>query len=488
MAHFISSSCGVMRLALSATTLATLAACGGGAGGGDTDGTTLAAKLRLAGMAASATAALTGQTVAAKCGGASGSTTSGADGGYVLEIDNAMLPCMLEVSTAGGATLHSVAVGSGAEAQANINPVTELIVASATAADPAVAFQSFDAGAAAALTAPVVQAATTTVTSTLATAGVDLSAAGSPLTTTSTAGLAAALQTLDTTLAASGTSLTTLTTSVAQTSPQATTPPPANASPLPAAQLLQPAAANCSALRSGTYRFIGMAATPAGQMADSETFSVDAQALTFQFSDGATEAITATGTCRYAATGLEIAVSLAGVMAIRWQDDTNAWRGGIAFPEQNHAPSAMAGNGGMLGVDISPGGGVALWTQARTNAAPVVGTVSETWNLTLNNQYPSPSAIGESKNTIASVDEATKGFVRDSVINFATGATRPETMKFNSPSDGFTYRTPGSVQASDGSTSNVSEFLALGLRGMGVSGVIIKSNNSLILSVGKVAP
>ena len=77
-------------------------------------------------------------------------------------------------------------------------------------------------------------------------------------------------------------------------------------------------------------------------------------------------------------------------------------------------------------------------------------------------------------------------FRRDSVINFSTGATRPERFEVNRYRDGYSRRIPENVTGSDGSAQSVSEFLSLPLRGAGLTPVaVFGSTQTLSLSLLK---
>src|SRR5690349_4460247 len=113
-----------------------LAACGGGGGGGAVVPGGSAAALTLNGTAAQG-AAIAGRPVDAKCVAGTGSATTAADGSYTLTITAGTLPCVLRVTLASGASLHTLAVGPGPTLVANLTPATQLIVASLVARDPA---------------------------------------------------------------------------------------------------------------------------------------------------------------------------------------------------------------------------------------------------------------------------------------------------------------------------------------------------------------
>ena len=127
-------SAGLMSLVLA------LAACGGGTDS-STPTPTQPAALSLSGTAATG-AAIAGGAVEAKCATGTGTATTQANGGYSMSITGGALPCVLRV-TAGSVVLHSVATGSGSSAQANLTPVTELVVARLAGSAASAYFSSF---------------------------------------------------------------------------------------------------------------------------------------------------------------------------------------------------------------------------------------------------------------------------------------------------------------------------------------------------------
>ena len=368
-----------------------LAACGGGgddsssgAGGGGlvAPPVVVAQSLTLHGNAATG-AAIAGQPVVAKCSVGTGTATSGADGSYTLSITSGTLPCMLKVTASDGTALFSVASGSGDTAVANINPVTQLVIASLSGADPATYFTSFDATAAAAVTTAKLSDAVGAVKTTLLAAGLDLSAIdvlGGTLTpaTSTTAGNVydQALDALAAKLTASGTTLADLSTTVAaaSTAPTApsTTTPTTGAASLPANLLLLPKAASCSALRSGSYRIVNPAIGVSGD-AHTGKIVIDAATLAVTFTDGSTGTWAvntgADATCHFTddAGRSDIVVSQAGVLVVRHLDDDGQYRAGIAFPEQTHTLAELAGTWNVMGMATNA---------AQTAQTAVTGTMT----------------------------------------------------------------------------------------------------------------
>jgi len=370
---------------------ALLVACGGDSGG-DTPiaPVTPPAALGVSGTAATG-AAIAGGTVTAKCAaGAATTATTAADGSYSVSVTSGALPCVLQVTSADGATsLYSVATGTGTSATANITPLTQLVVASLTGADPAALFTSFGSANAAAVTSTTVASAQAAVVRTLASAGIDVSTLGDLVTGTLTAATAttsgnaydSALDALKAKLAATidsdgqAMTLSTLTAAVAATSTAA--PPVASTgkASLPPEMLLKPAASTCAALRSGTYRVV--LPTPGASLADETgTITIDAATLAVVYTDGSpgTFVPNATEACRFTdETGKsDVVVSQAGVLALRSYDEgTGKYSAGIAFPEQAHTLAELAGTWNTLGMQYD-----------ATNAVYVGATATGTFSAT----------------------------------------------------------------------------------------------------------
>lgn len=338
-----------------------LAACGSGSS--DDEGPA-GAGLTLTGTAATGLA-IAGQPVAAKCNGGSGDATTNDDGSYTVTVEgDASLPCTLRVTTSDGQVLHSLAVGTGSTARANITPVSELIVARLAGGDPAAFFERFDADAASSVNESSVQSASAAVVETLKSAGIDLSAFGDVLTAELRAATSAnptgnafdqALDALGAALETSGTTLAELSGTVAQTSPQAVQAPSGRPS-LPPELMLKKAAENCPSFRSGTYRvLIPMDSSPAAR---ADTMDFDADSLTSTFSsDGGSVTWTADGSCRYVADTngpepggvVKVAVSGAGVGVLLTDfSGEDPYRVGLFFPEQKIPLAELEGTWNTL--------------------------------------------------------------------------------------------------------------------------------------------
>ena len=368
---------------------AILAACGGG--GDSSSGASAggpATSLSINGVAATG-AAIVGGAVEAKCSSGSGNATSNADGSYTITVTSGSLPCMLKVTPIGGAALYSVATGTGTSATANINPVTQLVVASLSGTDPVAYFAAFDSAAAAAVTTAKITEAVGSVKTTLAAAGVDLGTIdvlAGPLTaasaTTSGNAYDQALDALASKLAGAGTTLADLTTTVAATSPTTTantgTVTTTSGTPsLPADLLLKTAAGNCPALRSGTYRVVH----PQSGMSLAEQhgkITIDAATLAIVNDDGSPGTWVANGTCRYLDDNrlTDIVVSQAGVIVVRSIDTvTSTFKIVLGFPEQAHTLAELEGSWNTIGMQHAD-------TGSTYYGSAVTGTFTATGTLT----------------------------------------------------------------------------------------------------------
>lgn len=379
-------------LALNAAALSlpfALVACGGsGDGGAPKPPVTTPTSLALSGTAATG-AALAGGTVTAKC--AAGTTTTaptGTDGHYTLAVESGALPCVLQATSSDGATtLYSVAAGSGSSATANITPLTQLVVASLTGADPSTLFTGFGSASAGKITTGDLTKAQADVAATLSGAGIDIGSLGDLITgaltpATSTAPGNAydqALDALQAKLAATkddegnAMTLATLTAAVAATSPAAPAPTVTAKASLPPDLLLKPAAATCAALRSTRYRVVMPA--PGVALADAvDVATLDAATLAITFADGSTGQLAphATEACRFTdETGKsDLVVSPAGVIALRsYEPATATYRAGIAFPEQSHTLAELAGDWNTLGLQSDGNGAYVGATASGTFSA-----------------------------------------------------------------------------------------------------------------------
>lgn len=141
-----------MRLFAAALFSVTLAACGGGGSSPNTPApppTPTVEYLTLSGTAATGKA-IAGAVISVKCLAGTGTTASTADGTFSLIIAGGNLPCILQLANpADSSKLHTLAVGTGSSAIANITPLTEMVTARVFGNEPAIFFATFYATAAA---------------------------------------------------------------------------------------------------------------------------------------------------------------------------------------------------------------------------------------------------------------------------------------------------------------------------------------------------
>ena len=351
---------GLLTTILAGTIALALSACGGGGGGAAPAATPL--DLVLTGTAATG-GAISGGAVDAKCATGTGTATTAPNGSFTITISAGVLPCALRV-TAGATVLHSVATGTGQSARANLTPVSELTVARLAAALPATYYAAFDAAAAAALTDAVAQAAASAVIETLKPGGVDFSATANVL----NGALVAAngtvvgdaydqgLDALQSKLTASGTTQAQLTQAVALATPGAAAATLSTTASLPPELLLAPQAANCASLRSGRYRVV--VNTDGGTGPATGVITVNAPALTFVDTLGATETLVVTGPCSYTnEDGGEVVVNKAGIIMSRVAAVSGPLQGAVLFPEQSHSVAELAGVYNTMAFDRTAAGG-----------------------------------------------------------------------------------------------------------------------------------
>ena len=120
-----------LTLGLAAAVMATLTACGGGAGGGVTPS---ANSVIIKGVAATGLAIANGSVTLACVTGTTSPASTATDGSYSVDVGSQTLPCVARVdftdSSNKSSRLHSLVKAAGT---VNINPVTDMIVASLSA-------------------------------------------------------------------------------------------------------------------------------------------------------------------------------------------------------------------------------------------------------------------------------------------------------------------------------------------------------------------
>ncbi len=171
--------------------------------------------------------------------------------------------------------------------------------------------------------------------------------------------------------------------------PTPVTTPSNGVASLPTDLLTKPQAANCAALRSGSYDLVVPTAnaTAANQIVDRGT--VDAVALTFTDSSGTSNLVATPGeACHFTANNgvNDIVVSPSGVIVARVQD-SGKMKLAIAVPTQTFTVADLAGTFNMLGTEDNNGVYNGKAGTVTINTAGVVTAFKEcsnaaTWNVT----------------------------------------------------------------------------------------------------------
>ena len=143
-----------------------------------------------------------------------------------------------------------------------------------------------------------------------------------------------------------------------------------------------------------------------------------------------------------------------------------------------------AGGGELMMVLVGSSGEFLFFTKQRTLTLPPVGRVTTNVGPNIGSALTVGSTFGAgSQQTTVSVDTGAGSFVR-TAKNIGGTNDHPQTLTINSPRNGYSFRAAATgVPAADGTTVNVSEFTALGLRGMGMAPVVVPAAKFLVLSV-----
>jgi hypothetical protein len=482
-------------------------------------------------------AAMSGAAIAATCATGTGTAVAAADGSYSLDVTAGQLPCVLEATGAdvGGATitLHSVATG----ATAQITPLTELLIAQVTGADPAALTTSGNiAGLSSTFSASNVQAAQTLLLTMLSDGGIDTSslASGNLLTGTLAAGSGTGydgvLDALGQALVVSGTTLGALTdTVVAQSGGGGGTAAPDSTRPVLSSELLLRAASpTCTTPRSGSYWMITSASNDgkaiqhitvdaaAGTFTDQgdtdgtgtgwvfgyghATVAVSGSAATVQVQKACTfQNNVATPDCVENSSGSPLPVRALTLDTVGGAVEHSA--GGESGPWADKYFAYRAGNGQWFEISANistPGttgdGSIAFGTRAQPLALPELGSASTNWNVYMSTATQvSTVAIDANTHTIDSVDATAGTFAR--TTGNVGAPTHSETLAINNPIDGMQFRDGATgVATSDGNTTNVRRTYYLKVPGTGVSVLLqsyqagITNTPRIVMSVNQPAP
>jgi len=324
---------------------AALSACGGG-GGGEPAATPVVPPVTPASLVLKGTAAVGKAVVGpvtAVCASGTGTATAAANGSFEVAVANGKLPCVLRITdAASGVVLHSVAIGDGSSATANITPLTELVLTQASGGTAAALYTGFDAAGQAKVSAAALASATTSVATALQSV---LSLAGvNPFTDVLVAangnapgnGLDQKLDALAAALAAAKLSLADVGSVIVANGAAASTV---------LATQVKPAAASCASARSGHYQIINP-----NESEDRDRFAkitFDAQTLTAdgpEFGTPDTLSPVTGRPCQFVnRKGEQFVVSPGGVLVNRYVDFNGTARLAVAIPAQTVPLADLAG-------------------------------------------------------------------------------------------------------------------------------------------------
>ena len=158
---------------------------------------------------------------------------------------------------------------------------------------------------------------------------------------------------------------------------------------LPVALLSRPQASSCSALRTGNYLF----ATPdkSGKL-DEQAHNVYINAETLKISEASDPATStlvpvANDSCNFTVTGgplggiVNLVVSQAGIIAIRFRNDNGTFGMGVGVPLLPATPADLAGTYSAISLDQFNGVKVATTSTFTLNASGTVTAVNQCYNL-----------------------------------------------------------------------------------------------------------
>lgn len=143
-----------------------------------------------------------------------------------------------------------------------------------------------------------------------------------------------------------------------------------------------------------------------------------------------------------------------------------------------------AGGGELMLVAIGNGGNFLFFSKQRTLTLPPVGRVTTNVGPNIGAALTIGGPFGAgNQNTIVSQNSVAGSYVRTAKTIGGTN-DHPQTVTINSPRNGYTFRAAATaVPAADGTSVNVLEFTAFGLRGMGMNPVVVPAAKILVLSV-----
>jgi hypothetical protein len=206
---------------------------------------------------------------------------------------------------------------------------------------------------------------------------------------------------------------------------------------------------------AGTWNTLGINQPPVGaRAADSGTGSIDAAGalvMPFSYCEDVRNCVAVSGKT------ITLAVNPAGGF-----DRTNVTDGWT-----NRAFAFRSGTGDLMLVNLDNDGSISLWTPQRTISAPAVGSINRFWDVSINANMQSTTAISPNRNTVVAVDAAGTTWTRQRTNN--GGGTFNDQLTANDPRAGYTHRAAGSTTASNNVVQTILETTSLGMKGMGIS-------------------
>ncbi len=142
----------------------------------------------------------------------------------------------------------------------------------------------------------------------------------------------------------------------------------------------------------------------------------------------------------------------------------------------------QAGNGDFMTVSVGGDGGFVMATKQRATSLPTVGTITTLWDVYLGNSLISTRVIDEVQHTILTVDSTALSWTR-SQFTIGLTNTHTETLLGDNPRQGYNTRVGGTATTTTGGTVTVQPFTNLGMRGMGLSALILPNIKLFNLSV-----
>lgn len=263
---------------------------------------------------------------------------------------------------------------------------------------------------------------------------------------------------------------------------------PSGTPSVPADFALMPAASNCSALHSGTYRSVSPSAKALPDPLHNDTMTIDAATLAIaHFRNGIagfTETWIANGPCRFSAGKEDIVVSQAGVIFMRFGNGTG-FSLSIFFPDQTHTQAELAGNWNALSIENTGTTTPAYTGTALSASIDAAGAITAakfcqnttTWDVTVCTDVPN-GQLSIKANADAGFDLIDKGTVTGRAFAYRSGGG--ELMLVELDTDGsltlFTRQRTNTLTTVGATKSGWNVSLGNQL----TSGVITETSNTVV--------